>query len=133
MARITVEDCLEKIQNHFDLVLLAGKRARDLSKAELPAEPLVEPGDDKPAVVALREIAAGLIDMSYLEERPELEQEEENILAKFQGMEPMEPIDRAFHFDEEEEEADEPLLRPEEPAAREDKPAAREDKRAEGA
>ena len=56
MARVTVEDCVDKIPNRFDLVLVAGFRARQLSGG---AEPLVERDRDKNPVVALREIAAG--------------------------------------------------------------------------
>ena len=55
MARVTVEDCVDKIPNRFDLVLVAGFRARQLSGG---AEPLVERDRDKNPVVALREIAA---------------------------------------------------------------------------
>lgn len=58
MARITVEDCLEQIPNRFDLVLTATQRARQLSHGR---EPKLETEKDKPSVVALREIAAGLI------------------------------------------------------------------------
>lgn len=66
MARITVEDCADKIPNMFNLVLVAAKRARQLANG---AEPTVEWENDKPTVVALREIAAGYIGMSILEER----------------------------------------------------------------
>jgi DNA-directed RNA polymerase subunit omega len=59
MARITVEDCLENIDNRFELVLTATKRARQIGHG---SEPLVEEENDKPTVIALREIAAGLID-----------------------------------------------------------------------
>ena len=59
MARITVEDCLENIDNRFELVLTATKRARQIGHG---AEPLVEEENDKPTVIALREIAEGLID-----------------------------------------------------------------------
>jgi DNA-directed RNA polymerase subunit omega len=59
MARITVEDCLENIQNRFELVLTATKRARQIGHG---SEPLVEEENDKPTVIALREIADGLID-----------------------------------------------------------------------
>lgn len=59
MARISVEDCLENIDNRFELVLTATKRARQISHG---AEPLVEEENDKPTVIALREIADGLID-----------------------------------------------------------------------
>lgn len=54
MARITVEDCLEIVDNRFDLVLMATKRARQLANG---ADPLVESGNDKPTVLSLREIA----------------------------------------------------------------------------
>jgi DNA-directed RNA polymerase subunit omega len=55
MARITVEDCLEKVPNRFELVMLASKRAKQLFKG---ARPLIE-SDNREVVVALREIAAG--------------------------------------------------------------------------
>ena len=58
MARITVEDCLEHIDNRFELVLTATKRARQISHG---AEPLVPVENDKPTVIALREIAESLI------------------------------------------------------------------------
>jgi DNA-directed RNA polymerase subunit omega len=54
MARITVEDCLEVVDNRFELVLMATKRARQLAKG---ADPLVVNENDKPTVLALREIA----------------------------------------------------------------------------
>ena len=59
MARITVEDCLENIDNRFELVLTATKRARQIGHG---SEPLVEEENDKPTVIALREIAEGLVD-----------------------------------------------------------------------
>jgi len=65
MARITVEDCLEKVDNLFELVLVASKRARRLANG---AEAQVPWENDKPTVVALREIACGLVDASILEE-----------------------------------------------------------------
>ncbi len=58
MARITVEDCLDNVDNRFDLVLLASRRARQLVNG---VDPLVPWENDKPTVVALREIADGLI------------------------------------------------------------------------
>jgi len=60
MARVTVEDCLEHVENRFELVMVATKRARQL--ANTAAEPMIEWENDKVTVVALREIAAGLID-----------------------------------------------------------------------
>jgi len=59
MARITVEDCLNRIDNRFDMVLTATKRARQIANG---ADPLVEEENDKPTVIALREIADGLVD-----------------------------------------------------------------------
>ena len=63
MARITIEDCLQKIDNAFDIATLAGRRAKDLIDG---SEPLID-CKDKPIVVALREIAAGKIGMDYFE------------------------------------------------------------------
>jgi len=65
MARVTVEDCLDHVDNRFDLVQLATKRARQIAYGK---EPLVEWENDKPTVVALREIAAGLVDKAILNE-----------------------------------------------------------------
>ena len=59
MARITVEDCLENIENRFELVLTATKRARQIANG---ADPMVPEENDKPTVIALREVADGLID-----------------------------------------------------------------------
>ncbi|MCH8542335.1 MAG: DNA-directed RNA polymerase subunit omega [Alcanivorax sp.] len=59
MARVTVEDCLEKLDNRFELVLVAGKRARQLQTGG--KEPRVAWENDKPTVVALREIAEGFV------------------------------------------------------------------------
>lgn len=67
MARVTVEDCLEHVDNRFELIMVSSKRARQL--ANEGAEPLVPEENDKPTVVALREIAAGLIDASILIEK----------------------------------------------------------------
>lgn len=75
MARITVEDCLEKVNNRFELVLLAAKRARQLESGE--AEPTLDWENDKATVVALREIAAGTFTKSDLEEL-ESEQKADN-------------------------------------------------------
>jgi DNA-directed RNA polymerase subunit omega len=67
VARVTVEDCLEKIDNRFKLIMVASKRARQLA---MGTEPLVEWENDKPTVVALREIADELITEESLIERP---------------------------------------------------------------
>jgi DNA-directed RNA polymerase subunit omega len=63
MARITVEDCLKRIPNRFQLTLAATYRARQLAQG---GTPLVESGRDKPTVVALREVASGKVGLEYL-------------------------------------------------------------------
>ena len=65
MARVTVEDCLENVANRFELVIEATKRARQL--ATTGAEPAVPWDNDKPTVVALREIAAGFTGLTEKE------------------------------------------------------------------
>ena len=65
MARLTVEDCLDYVDNRFELVLVATKRARQLA---MGADPLVPVDNDKPTVLALREIAENLINDEVLEE-----------------------------------------------------------------
>lgn len=65
MARITVQDCLENVDNRFELVLTASRRARQVS---LGAEPRVPRENDKPTVIALREIAEGLVGREVLDE-----------------------------------------------------------------
>ncbi len=74
MARITVEDCLENIENRFELVLMATRRARTIANG---ADPMLPEENDKPTVIALREIAEGMIDAKTLAdlEQAELEQE----------------------------------------------------------
>ncbi len=64
MARLTVEDCLDNVVNRFDLVLVASQRARQLA---MGAEPLVPEDNDKPTVIALREIAENLINREILD------------------------------------------------------------------
>jgi len=74
MARVTVEDCLDKVDNRFQLVLIATRRARQLANG---VQPLVPWENDKPTIVALREIAAGLVGRDILKESsyPDIEQE----------------------------------------------------------
>jgi len=72
MARITVEDCLEKVDNRFELVLMATKRARQLSKG---AESLVDNPHDKPTVLALREIALGKVNQGLIHQIEQQERE----------------------------------------------------------
>jgi len=86
MARITVEDCLENVDNLFELVLVAAKRARRLANG---AEPYVDWENDKPTVVALREIADGFVTRDILDEveptepeLPEIHQEIPELTAQ---------------------------------------------------
>jgi|TARA_B100000886_G_scaffold338426_1_gene301228 DNA-directed RNA polymerase subunit omega len=73
MARITVEDCLEKVTNRFHLVRVASKRARQIMNGK---EPTLEWDNDKATVLALREIAAGNITEEMLDEKPIISEEE---------------------------------------------------------
>ena len=73
MARITVEDCLEKVNNRFHLVRVASKRARQIMNGK---EPTLEWDNDKATVLALREIAAGNITEEMLDEKPVINEED---------------------------------------------------------
>tara|TARA_Y100000991_G_scaffold109343_1_gene82393 strand:- start:691 stop:978 length:288 start_codon:yes stop_codon:yes gene_type:complete len=68
MARITVEECLENVENRFELVMVGSKRARQIAVEGRPA--LVDEGNDKPTVIALREIEEGLVTADILTEIP---------------------------------------------------------------
>ncbi|MEC8956531.1 MAG: DNA-directed RNA polymerase subunit omega [Pseudomonadota bacterium] len=89
MARITVEDCMTKIENIFDMILLASKRAKRIANG---AEPLVERENDKPTVIALREIADGKMNDAVLEEidqittNEQLQEEESDIIMPLQSL-----------------------------------------------
>ena len=74
MARITVEDCLAKVDNRFELVMMAAKRARQLANG---VEPTLDNREsrDKPTVLALREIADGLINEDYINQVEKAERE----------------------------------------------------------
>lgn len=74
MARVTVEDCLDFVDNRFELVLLASRRARQIAQGK---EPMVPLENDKPTVVALREIAEGKVSHAVMDEaerEPEVEE-----------------------------------------------------------
>ncbi len=75
MARITVEDCLEHVVNRFELVMLATRRARQMRR--FGAEPMVDEEDDKPTVIALREIAEGLVSHETLDAKDAATEDEE--------------------------------------------------------
>lgn len=91
MARVTVEDCLEKVGNRFELIMVASKRARDIS---MGTEPLVEWENDKATVVALREIADSLITNDYLKETP-MNSDSDTLLSE--DMEEMDAVAAALH------------------------------------
>ena len=75
MARVTVEDCLENVDNRFELVMLATRRARQMR--EFGAEPMVPEANDNPTVIALREIAEGLVSHEILDEQEARTQDDE--------------------------------------------------------
>ena len=75
MARVTVEDCLNNVDNRFELVILATKRARQI--AVQGAEPLVAEENDKPTVTALREIAENLVNPATMAAQEEAERAEQ--------------------------------------------------------
>ena len=80
MARLTVEDCLEQVDNRYDLVLLASKRARQIA---MGSDPLVREDGDKPSVVALREIAEGLVTAANIEKLGSPSFDEESVDLEF--------------------------------------------------
>jgi len=83
MARITVEDCLENVDNRFELVMVASERARQIMM--YGAEPLVPHDNDKPAVIALREIAADKVNAAILDKAAK----------KLSAVKPVEPTEES--------------------------------------
>lgn len=81
MARVTVEDCLDNVDNRFELVMVASKRARQLATGG--KDPMVQEESDKPTVIALREIAEGFITRDLLIREEEMDAEDE--LAEVMG------------------------------------------------
>lgn len=81
MARLTVEDCLENVDNRYDLVLLASKRARQIA---MGADPLVPAENDKPTVIALREIAENLVNSENIDKINRFDTDDEFTEADFQ-------------------------------------------------
>lgn len=81
MARVTVEDCLLKVPNKFELVLLAAKRARDIERGVMPS---VSKDNDKPTIIALREIAEETISIDGLREitKKSIIEEDESLYAE---------------------------------------------------
>ena len=81
MARITVEDCLDNVDNRFELVMLASKRARQI--ATQGKDPLVDEESDKPTFISLRAIAEGKVTPELIARETEIEAEEE-LAASFE-------------------------------------------------
>lgn len=79
MARVTVEDCLENMDNRFQLVLVASKRARQIA---MGSPPMVDEENDKPTVIALREIAERLVDKSILDDVSAREHAAESLVSE---------------------------------------------------
>ena len=75
MARVTVEDAVDKVGNRFDLVLVAARRARQLATEGKDAK--VDMGNDKPTVTALREIEQGLVDAQSIEQEEMRDQQQQ--------------------------------------------------------
>ncbi|HLT00783.1 MAG TPA: DNA-directed RNA polymerase subunit omega [Geminicoccaceae bacterium] len=109
MARITVEDCVTRVPNRFELVMLAAQRARDISAG---APLTVERDNDKNPVVALREIAEGTIDLDHLRyelihglrRHVEIEEQPDDLMMTYQDqlIEPAPPLpaaDQEIDFD----------------------------------
>ena len=88
MPRVTVEDCLENVENRFELVMVSSKRARQL--ATEGKEAMVSIENDKPTVLALREIAEGFVDASILNEPTQQEAEALALSAVQEGLEQQE-------------------------------------------
>lgn len=104
MARVTVEDCLFAVDNRFELVLVATKRARQIANGK---EPLVPWENDKPTVVALREIAEGLVDAkALLSTEPPVEVDSLGVEITQEDMEFVPGVEaQALPIDEEEAQA----------------------------
>ena len=92
MARITVEDCIDKFESRFELVLVASNRARKLHSGEIPT---VEKDNDKPTVIALREIADESLSVDSLKEK---------LIQEYQTVQPLEEEELSLDYDSEETE-----------------------------
>ncbi len=84
MARITVEDCLDNVDNRFELVMVSSKRARQIQTGG--KDPMVAADNDKPTVIALREIADGLVNADILVAKPRNEMEDFDMEAEVSAL-----------------------------------------------
>lgn len=114
MARVTVEDCLKNVKNRFELVIVAAKRARQLMRGK---EPKVDWDNDKPTVVALREIAAGLTNVHNVGSYDVQEETSFSIQTPTETIIIEETIsDETIEIEAEIEKEDEPAANPTSPA-----------------
>ncbi|MBT3531944.1 MAG: DNA-directed RNA polymerase subunit omega [Gammaproteobacteria bacterium] len=120
MARITVEDCLDKVDNRFELVMVSSKRARQLQTGG--KDPMVEVDNDKPTVIALREIADGHVDASILIVKPAVD-----IEAEFEAVD-AEAAEKAEGTEGEEKPAEVEAAADDEAATAEKEETAKEEK-----
>ena len=120
MARITVEDCLDKVDNRFELVMVSSKRARQLQTGG--KDPMVEVDNDKPTVSALREIADGHVDASILIVKPAVD-----IEAEFEAVD-AEAAEKAEGTEGEEKPAEVEAAADDEAATAEKEETAKEEK-----
>ena len=88
MARITVEDCIDKFESRFELVLVASNRARKLHSGETPS---VEKNNDKPTVIALREIADESLPIESLKDK---------LIQEYQTVSPLDEEELSLDYDE---------------------------------
>ena len=102
MARITVEDCIDKFESRFELVLVASNRARKLHSGESPT---VERDNDKPTVIALREIADESLSVGSLKEK---------LIQEYQTVQPSEEEELSLDYDSEESESNDEIITKEE-------------------
>ena len=84
MARITVEDCLDNVDNRFELVMVSSKRARQIQTGG--KDPMVAADNDKPTVIALREIAEGHVNADILKAKPRSEMQEIDMEAEVNAL-----------------------------------------------
>ena len=84
MARITVEDCLDNVDNRFELVMVSSKRARQIQTGG--KDPMVAADNDKPTVIALREIAEGHVNADILKAKPRSEMQEIDMEAEVSAL-----------------------------------------------
>lgn len=100
MARVTVEDCIEKVRNRFELVLMAARRAKDIDRG---AQPSIPKENDKPTIIALREIAEETVSLDGLRElarRRMIENDDDKRFEEYSGLSEDGEVDMSLDQDE---------------------------------